>query len=179
MAMRTIKTNAIVRISKPRQSKKVIDDLVSFDEAAWCHVCEFGYEHTLLVDTIIKQIKQHPNLINWIHSSQELPKQDDTTQETKTKQGQNWLPKGLVAALCDALKSTPQFSRMSGRFSTSAIDRVEESFKGWFASHRKLVQRIGGKRRWLAVVESDAALAESSNFSQMKLSREQHKSSLN
>lgn len=169
MAMRTIRTDAIVRTSKPRQSKKVIDTLVSFDEAAWCRLCEFGYKHALLVDTIVKQIKQHHKLINWICTNQELPKQNDTTQETETKQGRTCLPEGLVEALCDSLASTPQFSKMSGRFYTSAIERVEETFKGWFASHQKLIHKLRGKRRWVAVVESDAALAETSNFSQQEI----------
>ncbi|PSB33726.1 type V CRISPR-associated protein Cas12k [Stenomitos frigidus] len=169
MQMRTIKTDSIVRITQRRKRKGVTEDLPSFDEAAWCRLCEFSYKHTLLVDTIVSQIKQHHKLINWIRSSQELQRQDDTTQETEAKQGQNGLPEGLVKALCDALASTPQFSKMSGRFYTSAIDRVEELFKGWFAAHQKLIHKIRGKRRWLAVVESDAALAETSNFSQQEI----------
>lgn len=58
---------------------------------------------------------------------------------------------------------------MSGRAYTSAEERVEEIYKSWFTSRLKLIRQIRGKRRWLAVMESDAELAENSNFSQLDI----------
>ncbi|MBD2093426.1 hypothetical protein H6F67_26650 [Microcoleus sp. FACHB-1515] len=136
-------------------------------------MCERAYQHTILVDQISEQIKQNPDVINWIRTTQDVKAPTsittDTNQDTDTKQGHSWLPKGLVQKLCDHLKETPQFEGMSGRSCTSATERVEEMYESWIATHQKLISQIRGKERWLSVVKSDAELAENSNFSQLEV----------
>lgn len=146
----------------------------AFDAVAWCRLCERAYQHTVLVDQISEQIKQDSNVIHWIRATQDVEVQTSSTtnaedEDTDTEQRHSWLPDGLAKDLCAGLKETPQFKGMSGRSYTSAIDRVEGNFKGWFASHQKLIRQIRGKRRWLAVVGSEAELAENSNFSQPEI----------
>lgn len=108
------------------------------------------------------------DVIAWIYAVQNSADQDSADMDTDTdsEQGYSWLPDGLISGLCTLLKNTPQFEGMSGRAYTSATGRVEENFKGWFANHQKLIRQIKGKQHWLTVVESDAELAENSNFSQ-------------
>jgi hypothetical protein len=176
MSMRTSRTDVIVRLDpnekksrrdKPEERLVSLEDLTSFDEAAWCRLCEQAYKHTLLIDKISEQIKQNPALIDWIRTSQDIQIQDSTDAETE--RGKDWLPDKLVTELCDSLKSTPLFSNMSARSCISASDRVEEIFKSWFASRSKLINQIGGKRRWLSAVESDFELAKISDFSQSEI----------
>lgn len=174
MSMKTIQSDAIVRLDpKPRSRKKNLEDLPPSDTVAWCRLCERAYRHTLLIDQISDQIKQDPDVLNWIRATQDVKAQTsittDTDQDTDTEQGHSWLPKGLVKKLCDRLKETPQFEGMSGRSYTSATERVEEIYKGWVATHQKLIRQIRGKERWLSVVKSDAELAENSNFSQLEI----------
>lgn len=174
MGMKTIQTDLIVRLDpKPRGRKKNLEDLPPFDTVAWCRLCERAYQHTLLIDQISEQIKQDPNVLNWIRATQDVKAQTsittDTDQDTDTEQGHSWLPKGLVQKLCDRLEGTPQFKDMSGRSYTSATERVEEIYGSWIATHQKLIRQIRGKERWLTVVKSDAELAENSNFSQLEI----------
>lgn len=172
MGMKTIQTDLIVRIDpSPRSRKKNLEDLSEFDAVAWCRLCERAYQHTLLIDQISEQIKQDPDVINWIRATQEAQTSitTDTDQDTDTEQGYSWLPKRLVQKLCDRLEEIPQFKGMSGRSSTSATERVEEIYKSWIATHQKLIRQIRGKERWLTVVKSDAELAENSDFSQLDI----------
>ncbi|BAU13962.1 unknown protein [Leptolyngbya sp. NIES-3755] len=174
MSMKTIRSDAIVKLDpKPRGRKKNLEDLPPFDTAAWCRLCERTYHHTLLIDQISEQIKQDPDVINWIRATQDVKAQTsittDTDQDTDTEQGHSWLPKELVQKLCDRLKETPQFKGISGRIFTSATERVEEIYKSWIATHQKLIRQIRGKERWLTIVKSDAGLAENSNFSQLEI----------
>jgi hypothetical protein len=172
--MKTIHSDAIVRLDpKPRSRKKNLEDLPPSDTVAWCRLCERAYRHTLLIDQISDQIKQDPDVLNWICATQDVKVQTsittDTNQDKETEQGHSWLPKGLVQKLCDRLKETPQFEGTSGRSYTSATERVEEIYKSWIATHQKLIRQIQGKERWLSVVKSDAELAENSNFSQLEI----------
>jgi hypothetical protein len=172
MSMKTIQSDLIVHLDpNPRSGKKNLDDLPKFDAVAWCRLCERAYQHALLIDRISEQIKQNPDVIAWIYAAQNVEDQNsaDTDTETDTEQGYSWLPDGLISGLCALLKNTPQFEGMSGRAYTSATDRVEENFKGWFANHQKLIRQIKGKQRWLTVVESDSELAENSNFNQFEI----------
>ncbi len=74
--MKSIQSDAIVRIDpkpKSRQKNKALKDLLTadFDEIAWCRLCERSHQHTLLINQISSQIKQHPDLINWIRAAQD------------------------------------------------------------------------------------------------------------
>ncbi|GAB4367888.1 MAG: hypothetical protein Kow00121_06590 [Elainellaceae cyanobacterium] len=172
MSMKTIQSDLIVHLDpNSRSGKKNLDHLPKFDAVAWCRLCERAYQHALLIDRISEQIKQNPDVLTWIYAAQNAEDQNsaDMDTETDTEQGYSWLPDGLISGLCALLKNTPQFEGMSGRAYTSATDRVEENFKGWFASHQKLLFQIKGKQHWLTVVESDAGLAEISNFNQSEI----------
>lgn len=172
MSMKTFQTDAIVRLdsnSRGKNKEQAIENLSPFDAAAWCRLCEHAYKHTLLIDQISEQVKQNPDLINWIRAVQDVQIQAATTPDTDDDQGQSWLPEGLVTKLCDRIKTTSEFKGMSGRARTSATERTEEIYQSWFASRLKLIMQIRGKRRWLTVVKSDAELAENSNFSQLAI----------
>ena len=189
MVMKSIQSNAIVRIDpkpKSRQKSKALKDLLTgdFDEIAWCRLCERSHQHTLLINQISSQIKQHPDLINWIRAAQDSLLKDvdidadadidinvdvEVEVDTTDDEGKSWLPDGLVAELCACLKEKPEFKNMSGRAYTSAEKRVGNIYKSWFTSHLRLLYQIKGKRRWLAAVESDIELAKISNFSDSEI----------
>lgn len=146
MSMKTTQSDAIVRVDpNPRRKNKSLEDLPTFDPVAWCRLCERAYQQTLLIEQISEQIKRDPDLISWIRAAQNDEIQAPSTTDTDTGQGHSWLPDELVRKLCACLKETPQFEGMSGRSYTSATDRVEEIYKGWIATHQKLIRQIRGK----------------------------------
>lgn len=173
MVMKTIHSDAIVRIDpKPRVRKKPLETLPQFDEAGWWLLCERAYRHTRLVDSIREEINQNPDLINWIHAAQDAQLKDstpDVDSEAEEEEGTQWLPTELVAEITARLKDTDEFKGMSGRSYTCAEKQGKQIHRSWFATQSKLLWKIAGKRRWLAVVESDANLAQRSNFSEHEI----------
>jgi hypothetical protein len=172
MGMRTIQTEVIARRDSGRGKEKKLEDLPLFDEAAWCELCELAHVHTLLVDKMGEKIKKDSDLLNWIFAPQDTQTPDPINTEVSTgtePEQQGCLPKGFVKKMCNSFAEQPPFQKMSGRFYSSAIKRVEAIFKSWFQSKQKLIRKIKGKRRYLAVVESDLELSKISNFSQLEI----------
>lgn len=165
MAMRTIQTDAVVRVDQPRKKRSSNDNLSPFDEIAWCHLCELTYTHTSLINAISQQIQQNPLLLDWINTRQDSLIQNGSLQRDKTETKPNDLLAKLVKEGYDSLANSPQFSGMSARCKTSAKSRVEEMFTSWLVAHCKLIRKLSGKRRWLAILENDAELATTSHFS--------------
>lgn len=102
-------------------------------------------KNTPLVNELLALMSQHPDLQTWRQTGK--------------------LPGGVVKALCEPLKTHPQFIGQPGRFYTSAIALVTYTYKAWLASIKRSQNQLQGKTRWLQMLKSDAELVEISQVS--------------
>ena len=102
-------------------------------------------KNTPLVNELLKLVSQHPDFEAW--------------------RRRGTLPGNAVKQLCEPLRQDPRFVGQPGRFYSSAIRIVQQTYKAWIASIRAKQASLDGKKRWVETVESDAQLAEMGNFS--------------
>lgn len=101
--------------------------------------------NTPLVNELLELVSQHPDFEAW--------------------RRRGTVPGNAVKQICEPLRQDPRFLGQPGRFYSSAIRIVQQTYEGWIASNRAKQASLNGKRRWVEVIESDAQLAEISNFS--------------
>lgn len=102
-------------------------------------------KNTPLVNELLELVSQHPDFEAWCR--------------------RGTLPGNAVKQLCEPLRQDPRFVGQPGRFYSSAIRIVQQTYEAWIASNRAKQASLDGKKRWVEVVESDAQLAEMGNFS--------------
>ncbi|NEQ28366.1 MAG: hypothetical protein F6K28_57190, partial [Microcoleus sp. SIO2G3] len=66
---------------------------------------------------------------------------------------------------CNSLKQQVAFQGLPGRIYSSTIHQSLQPFKGWLEKQWQLLLTVSRKKRFLAVVETDADLAQASDFS--------------
>ena len=101
--------------------------------------------NTPLVNELLELVNQHPDFEAW--------------------RRRGTLPGSAVKQLCEPLRQDPRFVGQPGRFYSSAIRIVQQTYEAWIASIRTKQASLDGKKRWVETVESDAQLAEMANFS--------------
>ena len=101
--------------------------------------------NTPLVNELLELVSQHPEFEVWCR--------------------RGTLPDDAVEQLCQPLRQDPRFVGQPGRFYSSAIDMVQQTYEAWVASNRAKQASLDGKKRWVETIESDAQLAEMANFS--------------
>ena len=74
------------------------------------------------------------------------------------------LPGNAVKLLCEPLRQKPPFEGQPGRFYSSTIRIVQQTYEAWLALHRTKQAALDGKKRWLQIVESDTQLAAACAF---------------
>jgi len=117
--------------------------------------------HTILMIEILKKLEQpsaFPARIEKLKTPQENAVFPDIEQEKQ------WL-EVEIKQVCNSLKKQAKFRNLPGRIYSSAIHQILKMLKSWLENQWELLQRISGKKRFLAVVEADAVLAEVSAFS--------------
>ena len=99
-------------------------------------------KNTPLVNELLEQVSQHANFETW----------------------QRWgtVSEASVQKLCQPLRTDHRFENQPGRFYSSASRMVTYAYQSWLALQKKRRLRLDGKRRWLEVVQSDAALVQTS-----------------
>jgi hypothetical protein len=102
-------------------------------------------KNTPLVNELLKLVSQHPDFEAW--------------------RRRGTLPGSAVKQLCQPLRQDPRFVGQPGRFYSSAIRIVQQTYEAWIVSNRAKQASLDGKKRWVETVESDAQLAEMGNFS--------------
>ncbi|NJL20090.1 MAG: hypothetical protein HC895_03455 [Leptolyngbyaceae cyanobacterium SM1_3_5] len=117
--------------------------------------------HTSLVIEILKQVEQ-PSAFPARVDKLKQPQAEGAFVDIK--QEEQWLEAEIKKA-CDLLKQQTEFQNLPGRIYSSAVHQSLQPLKGWLEKQWQLLLSLSGKKRFLAVVETDADLAEESNFS--------------
>lgn len=95
--------------------------------------------YTPFVNTLLMRLAAHPEFTTW--------------QQRK-------LPSSVVNTLVSELRQGDPFSSLSARWIASAQNEVTQIYKAWLKRRQQLHNRLQGKQRWLAMLQSDQALAQ-------------------
>lgn len=139
------KPDELKKTQKPDELWKTVCCCLCADESTRKFLWEAMERYTLLVNLLSKQIGHAPEFEQW--------------------KRQGWVSEKAVVTLCDALKQEEQFKGLPSRFYMSAQSMVKDTFEGWVKSQQRLSRKIGGKKRWLKLVEEDIELAKTTDFS--------------
>lgn len=92
--------------------------------------------NTPLINSLLRLVSEHHDFETW----------------------QRWgsIPTRIIQELCEPLKKA--YPGQPARFYASAILMVTYTYESWLALQQNRYRRLSGKKRWLAVVKSDAEL---------------------
>ncbi|MGF1576585.1 MAG: type V CRISPR-associated protein Cas12k [Cyanophyceae cyanobacterium] len=96
--------------------------------------------YTPFVNTLLMRLAVHPDSITW--------------------QQKGKLPSSVVNTLVSELRHEDPFSGLSARWIASAQNEVTQIYKAWLKGRQQLHNRQVGKQKWLAMLQSDQALAQ-------------------
>jgi len=89
--------------------------------------------YTLLINKLLELLPQSPEFTAWRESG--------------------YIPNRSLVEFIEMLKSDSQYSKLPGRFYTSAKILIQSIYKSWFALQRKYSRKISGKLRWIQVLQ--------------------------
>jgi hypothetical protein len=155
MTMKAAQFDVIVRKKNRQRSIAQLEE-----EGLW-EMWQVFYRHTALVIELLKQMEQ-PSAFPARIERLKQPQADGILPDIK--QEEQWLEAEIEKA-CKSLKQRTEFENFPGRIYTSAVHQCLQPFKGWLEKQWQLFLCLSGKKRFLAVVETDADLAQASDFS--------------
>lgn len=160
MVVKTIQFDVIpTKDPKSKENQSKLN--TQLEEEGFWEVWKIFCSHTTLMIELLKQLEQPSALPARIEN---LKQPQASGALPDIKQEKQWL-EAEIKQVCNSLKKQAELQNLPGRIYSSAIYQISKMIESWLEIQWRLLQRISGKKRFLAVVEADAALAEVSDFS--------------